>query len=122
MKIKLTFRATQAILVFSLAGAFFWGCSKNSSVLNPNTSASPTYASISSVVLQPGCVGCHGGAGGYSFDTYSNTMHGVTLYDTANSPLYTSVHTGRMPKSGTALSQEQIKAISDWINLGAPNN
>jgi mono/diheme cytochrome c family protein len=122
MKIKPVLRTSRAILALPLAGIILFGCSKNSSVLNPNTSASPTFASISSVVLQPGCVGCHGGAGGYSFDTYANTMHGVTPYDTANSPLYTSVRTGRMPKSGTALSQEQIKAISDWINLGAPNN
>jgi mono/diheme cytochrome c family protein len=122
MKTRPAFRNSGAILVLLLTGVILWGCSKNSSVLNPTTSASPTYASISSVVLQPGCVGCHGGAGGYSFDSYANTMHAVTADNPSTSPLYTSVQTGRMPKSGTGLSPEQIKAISDWINLGAPNN
>jgi hypothetical protein len=121
MQSKFFFLHARFIFVLSLAGLLDIGCSKGS-VLNPNTSVSPTYASISTVILQPGCVGCHGGGGGYSFDTYANTMHAVTADNPSASPLYTSVQTGRMPKSGTGLSQEQIKAISDWINLGAPNN
>jgi hypothetical protein len=99
----------------------FFGCSKDSSI-NPSANVSPTYSSISSVILQPGCVNCHGGAGGYSFDSYANTIKAVSAGNPSGSPLYNSVSAGRMPKNGTKLSQQQISAIGDWITANAPNN
>ena len=100
---------------------FVWGCSKDSSI-NPSATVSPTYSSISSVILQPGCVNCHGGAGGYSFDSYANTIKAVSAGNPSASPLYNSVSSGNMPKGGTKLSQQQIGAIGDWIKANALNN
>ena len=98
------------------------GCQNPTGSFNPNATANPTYSSISSVILSPACVSCHGGSGGYSFDSYQHTMKGVTAGDPSTSVLYTSVSGGRMPKGGPTLSAEQVQAISDWITAGASNN
>lgn len=96
-------------------------CGKSSGV-DSVTQVSPTYSSISGVILQPDCVSCHSGAIGYGFDTYANTMREVKPGDPSSSPLYSSVSSGQMPPNGNTLSQEQIQAISDWITAQAPNN
>ena len=105
-----------------LIGISVASCGATRSTVDATAPASPSYSSISSVLLQPACVSCHGGAGGYSFDSYSNTLAAVSAQNPSASPLYTAVSSGRMPKGGTKLSDAQIKAISDWITAGAPNN
>jgi mono/diheme cytochrome c family protein len=81
-----------------------------------------TYSSISKSILTPACVSCHGGSGGYSFDSYANTLKAVTAGKPSSSPLFTSVSTGRMPRGGSALSAAHQQALSDWITAGALNN
>jgi mono/diheme cytochrome c family protein len=92
------------------------------STLDPAAAVSPTYGSISSVILVPVCSGCHGGSGGYFFDTYAHTLQAVTPGTPGTSPLYMAVSSQRMPRGLTKLSGTQVQAISDWIAAGAPNN
>lgn len=90
----------------------------------PTPTATPSMATFTYVfnnILKPKCVGCHGSAGGYSFATYTSTLKAVVANNPAASPLYTSTNSGKMPTSGK-LSSQEIKAISDWISAGAPNN
>jgi hypothetical protein len=42
--------------------------------------------------------------------------------NSADSLLVQLVTEGKMPKRGPALSPEQIKTISEWIDAGALNN
>jgi hypothetical protein len=67
-------------------------------------------------------VNCHGASGGYNFETYANTMSGgVVKGNASQSPLYTAISSGRMPKGGS-VSAANLKLIYDWIQSGAPNN
>lgn len=79
------------------------------------------YSNIKNI-LQGRCVGCHGGDGGYSFNTYTNTMKAVVAGKPKSSPLYTSVSAKRMPRGGGSLTTQEIQAIYDWITAGAKNN
>jgi mono/diheme cytochrome c family protein len=97
-------------------------CGTSKSTFDSNATVSPTYSSISSVILSQGCTSCHGGAGGYSFDTYNHTIAAVSGSNPAGSALYTSMANGSMPKGGPTLSAAQLKAVSDWIQAGAQNN
>jgi hypothetical protein len=40
----------------------------------------------------------------------------------AGSKFYTAINSGIMPRGGSKLSATDIKAVFDWITLGAPNN
>lgn len=86
----------------------------------PNPNAKFSY--LSANVFTKKCNSCHGGAGGFSFNTYTNTIKALTPGNPAGSPLYTSVNSGGMPKGGAKLPAADIKAIYDWIAAGAPNN
>lgn len=114
--------------MFSLLVGFFGlilivsACSKSSSTIDQNKAVTASFASIYAGILSPGCSGCHGGSGGYSFDSYNNTILAVVKGNAASSPLYTSLSAGRMPKDGTAPSASQLAAIQTWINAGALNN
>ncbi len=109
--------ATLALILFYACGS-----SQSASTIDPNAVVTATYSSISSHILQNGCVGCHGGSGGYSFDSYSNTMKAVAAGSPSSSLLYRSISSGSMPQSGTHPSSAQIQVISDWITAGAQNN
>ena len=87
-------------------------------VTNPNA----TFSYISKNILQKRCTSCHGGDGGYYFNTYANTLKAVKAKNANSSPLYTSVHRGVMPASGGKLSNQDIQTIYDWIQAGALNN
>ncbi|WP_413290947.1 c-type cytochrome [Bdellovibrio sp. HCB337] len=86
----------------------------------PNPNATFTYISVN--VLQKRCNSCHGGAGGFSFNTYTNTLKAVKVGNPTGSVLYTEVNSGSMPQGGAKLPAADIKAIYDWIAAGAPNN
>lgn len=98
------------------------GCQNPTAGFNPNAAVNPTYSSISASILTPACVNCHGGSGGYSFDSYSNSLKAVTKGNPASSPIYTAVENGVMPKGGPALSSSEVQAIYNWIADSARNN
>jgi hypothetical protein len=81
-----------------------------------------TFTWVSTNILQPKCVSCHGTAGGYSFATYTGTLRAVRPGTSATSLLYTAVLNNSMPKSGTVLTTVQKDAIKRWIDAGALNN
>lgn len=81
-----------------------------------------TFSYIRSNVLIPHCVSCHGGAGGYSYDSYTATLKSVSPNNANSSPLYTSIKSGRMPIGNGSISAADLQAIYDWIQAGAPNN
>jgi mono/diheme cytochrome c family protein len=111
-----------AAFVSSIVLAVAAGCQNPTAGFNPNASVSATYSSISASILNPACVNCHGGSGGYSFDNYSNTLKAVAKGNPGASPLYTAVNSGVMPKGGPALSSSQVTAIFNWIADSAKNN
>jgi hypothetical protein len=87
-----------------------------------NNVMAPTYQQISSTILVPKCVGCHGGLGGYSFNTYANTKMAVVAGNPNASALYNSVKPGGGMPLGGSLSTAEVQSIYDWIAAGALNN
>lgn len=77
------------------------------------------------------CVKCHGGEEvkeGLSLKTYAEVMQGsnngpvIVPGDVANSFLIEQIVKGEMPKRGPKLLPAQIRAITEWVAAGAPNN
>jgi mono/diheme cytochrome c family protein len=89
---------------------------------NPNAK----FSWILSNVLQPKCTRCHGASkasAGLRLHTYANVFAHVSPPNPDVSQLYNAVGPGGyMPPGGDSLTATQVQAISDWIQLGAPNN
>jgi mono/diheme cytochrome c family protein len=77
------------------------------------------------------CVKCHGGEEvkeGLSLKSYAEVMRGsdngpiVVPGDPANSFLIEQIVKGEMPKRGPKLLPAQIRAITAWVEAGAPDN
>lgn len=89
---------------------------------NPNAK----FSWILSEVLSKRCTSCHGAnqaSSGIRLHDYANTMTTVAAPNPYVSELYTAVAPGgSMPRNGSKLTATQVQAISDWIQLGAPNN
>lgn len=90
----------------------------------PSANSNAKFSWIAANILTPRCVKCHGSnsAGGYDVRTYAGTMRRVVAGNSSASGLFTAVNSGGMPLNGSKLSADQIQAIKDWINSGAPNN
>ena len=88
-------------------------------------SATITFSSIKSDVMQNACMNCHNGplAAGANIDlsTYGSTLGYITPGSPSSSTFYTDLQSGRMPLGGS-LSSSQIQEVSDWIMNGAPND
>lgn len=82
----------------------------------------PTFQNVYNVILQPRCQSCHGGAGGYSYGNYQQTLTSVNRANPAASRLYQSVLGNDMPRGSAALAASEKKLILDWITAGALNN
>lgn len=89
-------------------------------VANPNAS----FSWILTNVFQPKCLSCHGagGSAGVDLRTHTSTIKNIRSGNANSSALYTEVNSGNMPAGGSKLPADQITAIRDWINMGAPNN
>lgn len=76
-----------------------------------------TFSSISSQVLRPSCIACHGNSGGISLENYDSVKLNLAKIQTA-------VFTARsMPKSPTAeLTTYQLGLLNAWLLAGAPEN
>lgn len=81
-----------------------------------------TYTQVASTILVPICGGCHGTAGGYSFQSYDGTMKAVEAGDPDNSQLCYQVRNGLMPQGKPPLSADQVNLVCNWILQGAKNN
>lgn len=95
------------------------------------TSLSPgqalNFSFIRSTVIAPNCFQCHlgsGGEGGLDLSTYSALVSNQLFIvgDPEHSDLFTQINTGQMPFGSAKLSNNQIQAVRDWIQQGAPEN
>ncbi len=77
----------------------------------------PTFSSIQSYTIQPKCLQCH-----TSLATYEGVLKVVTPGDPSRSRFYTTIESGSMPQYSPTLSSEEITAVRDWIQNGAPND
>lgn len=88
-----------------------------------------TFTFVYNTIIQPNCVGCHGGANprnGIALDSYAGVMTQVNFNaddDSINrsSPLYQEIRNGNMPPAGS-LPRAQADFILEWIRAGALNN
>jgi len=92
-------------------------------------STEPSFAQVREQIFKPNCFGCHSGpkaAQGIDLSNYSELMKfdvGVVAPgEPLNSTLYLNVQSGRMPPSGSRLTDSEIKLIFDWIQGGAKEN
>lgn len=94
-------------------------------VEEPSQNNKATFTWISQNVLVPKCTSCHGGSrpeSGIGYDSYSKTLSTVRVGDAARSTLYKIISRGEMPPGRDDVTAEQLQAIFDWIQAGAPNN
>ncbi len=120
--------------------AFLWICllnlgllvgcaSDNEEDLYPEPDACDTSAvtfsgTVTSILQNRGCIGCHGTAvapGGVILDTYAGVQEQATngrLFGAiSHAPGYTP-----MPLRGSKISDCEIASIKKWIDNGTPNN
>ncbi len=94
-------------------------------VIEPTVEA--TFSSINRYILGPKCVKCHSPSGirpREDYSSYSSTIAtgGVNRGNANGSRLYLTCLDGGMPDDSAPLNTNQLNALRDWINAGAPNN
>ncbi len=87
----------------------------------------PTFSSINRYILRPKCLKCHSPSGirpREDYSSYSSTIAtgGVNRGNANSSRLYLTCLDGGMPDDSAPLNTNQLNALRDWINDGAPNN
>lgn len=99
----------------------------------PPTAASTSVSFAKDIlpIFNQNCTACHGGRGGLSLNSYDQVMSGgisgaAIVPGKPDESLLVQRMTGavspQMPKGGSALSQDLIDKISQWIKDGAANN
>lgn len=115
-------RKTLVLLVASvpLSGCGYHVKSEQYSQL---ATVTPHFSSINAGVIQTQCMPCHSPSGGApDFSTYASVLRRVKPGNAESSSLYTSVSSGSMPQERPQLSDDDILAIYQWIQNGAPND
>lgn len=109
-----------AFSAFVLSGCFYrWKDPSYSSA----ATATPHFSSINSLIIQPKCLPCHdGSANEINFSTYSGVLEKISPNAPDSSDLYKQVSSGSMPEDLPMLSDDEILAIYQWIQNGAPND
>ena len=141
-----SFSSISKLILVVILAAFISACSSGSTDPNggddddpPMDTPEPTFANVQQI-FNGSCTGsgCHIGerTSGVRLDSYDNVTNSVgdqygelvvQPNDADGSPLVDKIEPNpqfgvRMPKGRSALSDEQIQLIRDWINDGAPNN
>ncbi len=93
----------------------------------PEPIVEATFQSIYSNILVPKCNKCHSPNGirpREDYTSYNATIStGRVVRENANaSRMYTTCEEGSMPDDTRPLNSQQLGALRDWINAGAPNN
>jgi mono/diheme cytochrome c family protein len=86
-----------------------------------------TWTADAQPILQASCVACHGSSGGWDASTYDSTINsgnsGPAVVpgdaDTSNF-IKRLLGDGPLMPPGSALSDDQINLLIDWVNTGAP--
>ncbi len=95
--------------------------------VGPEPEVDPTFSSINRYILRPKCLKCHSPNGirpREDYSSYQSTIStgGVNSGNANSSRLYLTCADGGMPDDAAPLNDNQLGAIRDWINAGAPNN
>lgn len=86
-----------------------------------------SFDAIESKVIAPKCLRCHSGAGaaaGVDLSSYAKIMGHSGLIVSGQpdaSLIYKEVASGGMPLGGPPLDPQEVLAIRNWIEAGAPN-
>jgi uncharacterized membrane protein len=81
----------------------------------PDPCADITFTMNVKPIIDNNCVQCHGTGGNFpNLTTYNGVSSNAAIVKTETS-------TRRMPQ-GTTLTEDEIKAISCWVDAGALNN
>jgi len=100
----------------------------NGGLIGVGDGVQPTYTSLFENVFEPKCVSCHasdGEAPSIDYTSYVNTINtGLVVPGNAGaSGAFIHTANGSEPRGGdTPLTQEELQALAQWINLGALNN
>jgi uncharacterized membrane protein len=96
-----------------------------------SSAASVSFSKDVQPILQSRCINCHGGARtqrGLDMSSYASLMAGsvngavVVPGNPSGSLIIQMVTQGKMPKNGPGLTPSQIQILTQWVQLGAPNN
>jgi mono/diheme cytochrome c family protein len=135
----------QSLLFFVGVSLFIVGCNGDTKDESGTTGTTPptTTASVTSTatfatvheVMKTRCLQCHNGPTGkegVDFSSYESVMKGgkdgpiVKPGDPDNSLIIKAIHGSdgikHMPPMGDPLTEDQMKAIHEWIAAGAPNS
>jgi formate dehydrogenase gamma subunit len=83
----------------------------------------PVWEDNLAVVLSQKCVGCHGGAGGLTLDSYAAALAGgrdgavIVPGDAAGSLIITKIASNKHPGK---LTEFELQVLTEWIAAGAP--
>lgn len=84
----------------------------------------PNFESISAMILQPRCIGCHGEGDSLDFSSYAKILENKGLFQSKpgeESLFVVAVASGMMPpKKNPDLSEEEVSVIRQWVMLGIP--
>ena len=126
---KKRFPVKMLVLLSSLAAA---GCYYNiEEELYPNTPAGPceltnvTFsATINTILISNGCMGCHGGA--FPAGNISLAGHAQVKQKADDGALWGAINHlpgfSPMPQGGHKMNSCDISKIKAWIDAGSPNN
>jgi hypothetical protein len=101
-----------------------FGCSNPRADRSSAESPTPDFALIRERILIPhACLDCHHDGNSEELSplaTYQDVLRQVVPGDPQQSPLYTSVHTGQMPRKRPHLRGSDQRLLAAWISAGAP--
>ena len=84
----------------------------------------PHFSSINPGIIQAKCMPCHDASqkGGRDFSSYNGVFAHIVPGSASGSAFYTQVQNGSMPIDRPMLNDDEILAIYQWIQNGAPND
>jgi len=83
----------------------------------------PHFSSINEGIIQPKCMPCHDSSEEHrSFATYAGVLEFVTKGAPYSSSFYVQIENGTMPVDRAMLTDDEILAVYQWIQNGAPND
>ncbi|MGK5087359.1 hypothetical protein WDW86_07355 [Bdellovibrionota bacterium FG-2] len=102
---------------------------------SPGGTNRASFSWIHKNIIMPKCAMCHtttegdgDGLGSANFDDYNGVLKLIKIGDPEGSRIYVAVKNKVMPKqmegmpAAEPLNEDELRAISDWITLGAPND
>ena len=118
---------------------FFFACSDRGVEPKSPLPLSGPIAEVSfsknvlSIFQTYGCTGCHGGTNGLRLNTVQGILTGgfngpaVIPFQADSSIVIRKISPtppfgGRMPQGGNFVTDQDVKVLNDWINLGANDN